>query len=188
MILIRVLLTRVSAICGLAGLLSCATCPQTAHATDAKWLLSIELSTRNAHELVDLLRTLDTERAGVRVDASQRTLRIAGPPAEIERLARIIRQVDDPDTAGQQIWTIRAPGIASNRTERLEMLVERDAGWPDRLKIPKFVPDDVGHRVIVLADAVGFQRVKRLELERFPPPCADNRPIELPIGPRARSE
>jgi hypothetical protein len=187
MIVMGSLLTRVCVTCGLAGLLAFATGPRSAQADDGRWTLSIQLSTRNANVMAGLVRTLEIDRGTLTVSAWRRTLRIAASAKDIERLVRIIREVDDPDTAGQRIWTMPTRRMASNLAERLDYLAEHDRGWPVGAKIPKFVPDDVGHRVIVLTDEAGYLRIKLLLLEdsRRPQQC-DCGPVELPLGPSAR--
>jgi len=87
MIVMGSLLTRVCVTCGLAGLLALAKSPRSAQADDAKWTLSMQLSTRNGHAMAGLVRAFERSRSRVTVTATERTLRIAGPPAEIDRLA-----------------------------------------------------------------------------------------------------
>jgi hypothetical protein len=183
---IGMLVTHACARIGLCALLAFAA-GSRGEPEKSKWTLSIELSTRNGHAMAGLVRALQAERGHVTVRASHRTVQIAGPPSEIERLGRIIREVDDPDTAGRRIWTIRTRGVASNLASSLEELAERDPGWPPGMKIPKIIPDDVGHRVMVVADESGFLRVKRLQLESRRAPSIERGPIELPLGPRPRA-
>jgi type II secretory pathway component GspD/PulD (secretin) len=167
------------------GVLTLAASPRSALANKvARWTLSLRLSTRTVHEVVELVRALEVGRGGEVVSASRQALTVAGAPSEIERLVHIIREVDDPYTAGQRIWTIEAPGIAWGLASNLEALVASDRGWPARSKVPKFIPDDVGHRVIVMADEPGYLRVMSLRLEHHIDPCPDTDPVDLPIGPR----
>jgi type II secretory pathway component GspD/PulD (secretin) len=166
-------------------LLALALSAQSALANkEERWTLSIQLSTRAVHEVVELVRTLEAGRGGGVVNTSRHALTIAGPPSEIERLAHIIRQIDAPDTAGQRIWTIDTRGMASGLASNLDELVDRDRGWPDGSKFPKLIPDDVGHRLIVMADERGYLRIKSLRLGPPIDPCRETDPVDLPIGPR----
>jgi len=173
MIVMGSLLTRVCVTCGLAGLLALAKGPRTAQADDAKWTLSMQLSTRNGHAMAGRVRAFERSRSRVAVTATPQTLRIAGPPAEIDRLAHIIREVDDPASGGLQIWTVYARRPA-DIARLLDEVSDHNRGWPDGLRISKIIPDEVSHRLIVVADEAGFHRINRMQFDG--PSCDWRRP------------
>ena len=114
----RILIRQPFVLCA-TGLLMLAVAPRSALANKApRWTLSIQLSTRTVQEVVELVRSLQVGRGGG-VSTSRQVLTIAGPPSEIERLVHIIREVDDPYTAGQRIWTVETHGIASSMASRV---------------------------------------------------------------------
>ena len=119
MIVLGALLTRACATCGLAGLLSLAAGSHGAQATDARWTLTIQLSTRDARAMVGLVRALESRRGRVAVSASRGTLRLAGPPGEVERIAHVIREVDEPEAAGLRVWTIPIRGWPEDMARKL---------------------------------------------------------------------
>jgi len=159
--------------CGLAGLLALAKSPRSAQADDAKWTLSMQLSTRNGHAMAGLVRAFERSRSRVTVTATERTLRIAGPPAEIDRLAHIIREVDDPASHGLRVWTVYARK-PTDVSRLLDEVSDHNRGWPGDLSISKIIPDEVGHRLIVVADEAGFQRINRMQFDG--PSCDWRRP------------
>ena len=133
----------------------------------------MQLSTRNGHAMAGLVRAFERSRSRVTVTATERTLRIAGPPAEIDRLAHIIREVDDPASHGLRVWTVYARK-PTDVSRLLDEVSDHNRGWPGDLSISKIIPDEVGHRLIVVADEAGFQRINRMQFDG--PSCDWRRP------------
>ena len=80
-------------------------------APDPLKTLSIRIKNRDVQEVADLLETLRGARGTITADTSKRTVRIVDRPFEVDRMARIVREVDEPRTRGQKIWTY--PGMGA---------------------------------------------------------------------------
>jgi hypothetical protein len=160
MMMMGAVLTQACARVGLCWLLAIASGPRSPPPkTPATWTLSIPTTTRNVNEMVALVRAFRSEVSPIAIETSGRTLHIAGAPAEVERLAHIVREIDQPATAGQRIWTVRVRGSAGALAQALDMLSTRRHCWPAGARVSKVIPDDATHRVIVVADAEGYRRL-----------------------------
>jgi type II secretory pathway component GspD/PulD (secretin) len=168
--------------------------PRSAAANkEARWTLSIRLSTRTVPEVVELVQALEAGRGGSVLSASRQTLTVAGPPSEIERLVHIVREIDAPDGAGLEIWTVHDVWLPAHKAYQLEELLdyERDQDELGGAKVSKIIPDDLGQQLIIVADRPGFACIEEmLHRDRPDPPTdhdpIDDGPIELPVNPDAR--
>ena len=186
MVLIGTVLTHACirvGICGLLGIVSGArSSPPYGPAADSPWTLSIPTTTRNVHEMVGLVRAFRSARAPAAVRVSGRTLLITGTGQEIERLAHIVREIDEPATAGQRIWTFNVRGSTTAVAESLAMLSEQRRCWPAGARISKIIPDDATHRVIVVGNEDGYLQLVRMRLEGCPDLLdPTSKPIERPV-------
>jgi len=132
----------------------------------------IYVRNRDIDELASLLQPLESERGRVTVQMPTSSVHIEGLPDDVDRMAAIVREVDQPETAGLRIWTIpvRDP---SEMARKLDELADHNRGWPDASNIAKIIPDDVGHRLIVVADDAGYLHLKRMRLNGSPAPSPD---------------
>jgi hypothetical protein len=142
--------------CGLAGLLALAKGPRTAQGDDAKWTLSMQLSTRNGHAMAGLVRAFERSRSRVAVTATPQTLRIAGSSGG----DRFDWRTSSARSMIRQAAVCRSGTVYARRPADIARLLDEvsdhNRGWPDGLRISKIIPDEVSHRLIVVADEAGF--------------------------------
>jgi type II secretory pathway component GspD/PulD (secretin) len=113
--------------------------------------------------MAGLVRALRPKRGGVTTSARPAGLDISGPPAEVVRLARIVREVDQPANAGQRIWTVAA--CAPQDRELARMWAgwwDYDRGWRPPAVVTKIIRDDRRDQLIVLGNEAGYRRVLRM--------------------------
>jgi hypothetical protein len=156
------LLTRACVMFGLAGLVSIWSGARGGPpgATTSNW---IAVKHRNPFEMVGLVRALRTKRDDVTTRAWPARLDISGPPAEVVRLARIVREVDQPANAGQRIWTVAACAPQDKELARLwAAWWDYDHGWRPPALVTKIIRDERQDQLIVVGNEAGYRRVLRM--------------------------
>ena len=122
-------------------------------------------------QVADVFTQMKSEWGDVVVHARKRTVRITDLPWEIDRMASIAGEIDQPDAAEpqsverrQKIWILTVKfGLASDLATKLSELFGE--GWSrdrahDRARIWAIIPDDRQNRLIVVADERGYVRVR----------------------------
>jgi len=99
----------------------------------------VQVVHRDLDEAADLLRRFTSEHGSIVVNQSRRTLRIADLPWEVDRLARLLREVDEPEVPGQKIIVANRAGFGRIRQMRVVRCADRlqDETGPIELPMPR---------------------------------------------------
>ena len=128
-------------------------------APDPLKALSIRIRNREIEEVAGLLETLRGARGKVSADASMRTISVVDRPGEIDRMALIVRELDESRGRDLKIWTFGGmsdpEGIARTLTELF-----MGADEPG-VKISKIIPAEREALLIVVANEAGYSRIWR---------------------------
>jgi hypothetical protein len=89
----------------------------------------------------------------------KRAVIITDLPAMVDRLARIVGEIDQPECAGHRLWVVRVPGSASELARKLAELSDHNRRWPPGVLIVKIIPDDPDHALIVVGNEAGYRRI-----------------------------
>jgi hypothetical protein len=189
--------------------LACASRPQGATAqaaSNATVTIPIQVKSRNANAMAAAVRSVDgtAHAVGVVASVSRQSLILTGFRSDVDRMTKIIREIDQPECAGLGIWTIHYRHWPSDVADMLGGAFRR---WPAGIKIAKLIPDDADHQLIVVGNEAGYRRLLELRLDDSPdlepvhcgcsqhevfpdaglvPQEGEDGPIELPVGPGAR--
>jgi hypothetical protein len=87
---------------------------------------------------------------------------------EVDRLTRIVREIDQPECAGEKIWNLRVRRSPSDLAQMLDASSDHNRRWPAGVKIVKIIPDDPDHQLIVIGNEAGYQRVAQMCLRAAP--------------------
>jgi type II secretory pathway component GspD/PulD (secretin) len=163
LLIMGALMTRACVMFGLAGLVSIWSGTRGEPAPGSTTTNSITVRHRSPFEMAGLVRALRTKRGGVTAGASPRTLYIAGPPAEVVRLARIVREVDQPASMGQRIWTVAACAPRDDDLARMwAAWWDYDRGWRPPALVTKIIRDDRHDQLIIVGNEAGYRRVQQM--------------------------
>jgi len=134
--------------------------PPSEPAPAATKIVSIRIKNRDLNEVAHLLDTLRGARGAITVDAPARTIRIADRPNEVDRMARIVREIDESDVPGQTIRTLNG----MDDPEEIAQVFTRvflDSDPKPGVTISKIIPANREALLIVVADAEGHRRIWR---------------------------
>jgi hypothetical protein len=149
--------------------------------------IDVHVVHRDLDEAADLLRRFTRERGGVVVNSFRKTLRIVDVPWEVDRLTRLLREVDEPEARGQKIWLLPMYCMVASDFAAVLSAID-DPPSPGGVLISKIVPEDRANQLILVANRAGYRRVRRMRSEGCPDPLVDETgPIDLPIVRSERS-
>ena len=153
---------------GIATPSSPASPPPSKPAPDPMKTLSIRIKNRDVQEVADLLDTLRGARGTITTNASKRTIRIVDRSSEVDRMARIVREVDEPSARRQKIG-IFGSVCEADVTARTFTRVFMQSDLPKRgAKISKIIPAKREALLIVVANDAGLKRISSARLYDCP--------------------
>ena len=126
------------------------------------------MTTRKVHvrhadvqEMAGVLRELMGDGRQVIASAHKKTIRVTGRSWDVDRIARLVRAVDQPAGADQHVWFVPVKwGLASEMAAKLGEIYPDDADLPQGVKIALIIPDNRRQRLIVVANGRGYMRIK----------------------------
>jgi type II secretory pathway component GspD/PulD (secretin) len=152
----------------------------------------IRVQNRDLDDVQRLLLKLKSDRGRVGVNALERMVRITDLPWFVERMRRLVHEVDESEASDHHIWTYRV-----EETSPDEVVQVMTRGWIDHSQllpspgVSKLLPANREQLLIVVADRDGYDRMERIahQIDR-PIRChqgdAPDGPVELPIQSHRR--
>jgi type II secretory pathway component GspD/PulD (secretin) len=101
--------TLICAGSGLTRLLSLGSCHLRRPPTAEMKTVLIRLENVDAEEAADVLKKAKTKRGEVGVNRAEQLVRITDLPRNVERLKRILREVDSPPIGGDRVGVVPLP-------------------------------------------------------------------------------
>jgi len=169
----------------------------------------IRVQNRDLGEVQRLLMKLRSERGRVGLNAAEGMVRITDLPWFVERMRRIVHEVDEWSSSDHYVWTYRLSHTIPD--EVVEVLARARVDIPSRglskllpsPEVSKVLPANREHLLIIVADRDGSDVIERFvpqldqliarplkipgaDRGRMPPDGPDqpeSGPIELPVGP-----
>jgi len=156
-------LTPVLAASGLADLLATPAGPRLGEPVRAAMkTVTIRIKNRDVGEVAKLLDVLRSARGTIAASAATRTIRIIDRPIEVNRMARIVAEIDESDAPGQRIKTYGGMSEPAGTAYVFARVFVGPSKTEPGVTISKILPASREALLIVVANEAGLKQIGRL--------------------------